>query len=110
MSYLYGLTKAYDINKARERSRYFADQSELDLYNANEELKKSIEEWSGIGESFGSVDIIISPFRTEQGAYVTATDLAEMYRDSQYKVTVDEIFNSSDCKVAGYRVTVRWEK
>ena len=44
MSYLYGLTKAYDIDKARRRSRYFEDQSERDLWKANEILKKEIDQ------------------------------------------------------------------
>lgn len=109
MSYLYGLTKAYDIDKARRRSRYFEDQSERDLWKANEILKKEIDQWSYTGHTWASVDIDFSTYG-EQVGYVTSVDLADMYREAGYKVFIKELFNSVDDKVKGYRVEVSWEE
>ena len=109
MAYLYGLTKAYDINEARRRARYFEEQSERDLWKANEALKKDIDQQSYRGETWACADIDFSTYG-EQGSFVTSVDLADIYREVGYKVNIKELFNSADDDVKGYRVEVSWEE
>ena len=109
MAYLYGLTEAYDINEARRRARYFEEQSERDLWKANETLKKDIDQQSYKGETWACVDIVFSIYG-EQGGFVTSVDLADMYREVGYKVFIKELFDSVDDDVKGYRVEVSWEE
>lgn len=112
MAYLYGLTKAYDINEARRRARYFEEQSERNLWEANEALKKDIDQQSYRGETWACVDLLFKNYMGdgEQASIVTSADLADMYRDAGYKVDIKELFDSVDDDVKGYRVEVSWEE
>lgn len=112
MSYLYGITKAYDIDKARRRSRYFEDQSERDLREANEALKKDIDQQSYHGKTWACVDLLFRNYigDGEQASVVTSADLADMYEKAGYKVEIQELFDAVDDDVKGYRVAVSWEE
>lgn len=112
MSYLYGLTKAYDITEARKRSKYFKDQSERDLREANEALKKDIDQQSYCGETWACVDLLFRNYIRdgEQASVVTSVDLADMYEEAGYKVEIRALYDAVDDDVKGYRVAVSWEE
>lgn len=109
IGYLYGLTEAYDIDKARRRSRYFEDQSERDLWKANEILKNEIDKWSYSGHTEASIDIDF-PTYGEPGTQVITADLVDMYAEAGYKVRTQSLSNTIDNSTAGFRVTVSWEE
>ena len=110
MAYMYGLTKAYDINEARRRVKYFADQSERDLWMANAILKDEIDKCSYSGYTEASIDIDFYRYCGEWAAEATAADLVDMYRDAGYKVEITPLLCAYTGDKTAYRITVSWEE
>lgn len=108
MSYLYGLTKAYDITKARRRSKYFADESERDLWEVNERLKREIDRCSYSGWTWACVDISLK--NGESANQVTASDLASMYSEAGYKTRIMPLYNGYGELQKAFRLIVEWEE
>lgn len=106
--YLYGLTEPYDINEARERTSYFADQSERDLWKTNEILKHEIDQCSYSGYTSATIDISLRS--GEFANYATASNLANMYSDAGYKTRVMSLYNGYNGLKEACRLEVSWEK
>lgn len=96
--------KPFNIERARERTQHYADQSERDIWTYNTMLKNEIERCSFNGMNKATVGITSLKFNESESI---VSELSDMYIKEGYDIRIDRLVNGLDA-FTGYRFTVIW--